>query len=131
MILSITFQGGEVFVNDDCTLKCLCKNSQLDCNESYTCADNAECDVTNDVRQCSCIEGHTGDGHTCEALYRDCKDVYDAGYTNDGVNTILPSDWPELPFTVYCKMDNGGGWTVGYFMCFFFLHYYQTCTLLC
>ncbi|XP_071836740.1 angiopoietin-related protein 1-like [Apostichopus japonicus] len=44
--------------------------------------------------------------------HTDCKDVYDAGHTQDGIYTILPSGWPGSPFTVYCKMDNGGRWTV-------------------
>ncbi|PIK58527.1 putative fibrinogen-like protein 1 [Apostichopus japonicus] len=45
-------------------------------------------------------------------LYRDCQDVYDAGHTQDGVYTIMPTGWPGLPFNVSCKMENGGGWTV-------------------
>ncbi|XP_071835344.1 uncharacterized protein [Apostichopus japonicus] len=49
---------------------------------------------------------------TPPVLYSDCKDVYDAGYTQDGVYKILPAGWPGAAFHVYCKMDNGGGWTV-------------------
>ncbi|XP_071836728.1 uncharacterized protein [Apostichopus japonicus] len=49
---------------------------------------------------------------TPPVLYSDCKEVYDAGYTQDGVYKILPAGWPGSAFHVYCKMDNGGGWTI-------------------
>lgn len=116
-------QEGELFINDDCTLKCHCTNSQLNCNKTFSCGENAECGVVSNVRQCSCIHGYEGDGQLCAALFKDCKDAYDAGHTKDGIYTILPSGWPRKPFSVYCKMDNGGGWTVSHsdfttFLCF-------------
>lgn len=71
--------------------------------------------MSNEERQCSCNEGYQGDGETCEALYTDCKEIYDAGVRQDGVYAILPTGWTNGSFTVYCKMDNGGGWTVNKF----------------
>ncbi|XP_071848578.1 uncharacterized protein [Apostichopus japonicus] len=45
-------------------------------------------------------------------LYTDCQDVYDADHIQNGVYVILPPEWPGSSFSVYCNMDNGGGWTV-------------------
>ncbi|PIK62950.1 hypothetical protein BSL78_00077 [Apostichopus japonicus] len=42
----------------------------------------------------------------------DCQDVYDADHIQNGVYVILPPEWPGSSFSVYCNMDNGGGWTV-------------------
>ncbi|PIK53640.1 putative angiopoietin-related protein 7-like [Apostichopus japonicus] len=108
---NLVIPSGETYVNDDCTQNCSCNNNQLICKD-YTCSTNAVCDVKNEVRQCYCNEGYEGDGETCESLYTDCQDVYDARHRQDGVYTIMPTGWPGLPFDVYCKMENGGGWTV-------------------
>ena len=108
----IIFQEGGTFVNEGCTRNCSCSNNRLICENEYRCGANAVCSAPDGVRQCTCNEGYEGDGKTCEALYTDCKDVYDAGHRLDGVYTILPARWTGSPFTVYCKMDNGGGWTV-------------------
>ncbi|XP_071836582.1 microfibril-associated glycoprotein 4-like [Apostichopus japonicus] len=108
---NLVIPNGETSVNDDCTQKCSCNNNQLIC-EDYRCSTNALCDVKNEVRQCYCNEGYEGDGETCESLYTDCQDVYDAGHRQDGVYTIMPTGWPSSPFNVTCKMENGGGWTV-------------------
>ncbi|PIK37121.1 putative angiopoietin-4-like [Apostichopus japonicus] len=110
---NLVIPNGETYVNDECTQKCSCNNNQLAC-EDYICSTNAECDVRNGVRQCYCNEGYEGDGETCESLYTDCQDVYDAGHRQDGVYTIMPTGWPGLPFDVNCKMENGGGWTKHY-----------------
>ncbi|XP_071836656.1 uncharacterized protein [Apostichopus japonicus] len=109
---NLVIPNGETYVNDDCTQKCSCNNNQLICEDDYSCSTDAVCDLKNGVRQCYCNEGYEGDGETCVCLYTDCKDVYDAGHTEDGVYTVLPSRWPGPAFSVYCKMDNGGGWTV-------------------
>ncbi|XP_071837312.1 uncharacterized protein [Apostichopus japonicus] len=109
---NLVIPNGETFVSDDCTQKCSCSNNRLTCEVDYSCSTNAVCDVKNGVRQCYCNEGYEGDGETCEVLYTDCKDVHDAGHTEDGVYTILPTGWPDSPFSVYCKMNHGGGWTV-------------------
>ncbi|XP_035689775.1 ficolin-2-like [Branchiostoma floridae] len=43
---------------------------------------------------------------------KDCDDVYKAGHTTSGVNTIKP-DATGASFRVYCEMEAGaGGWTV-------------------
>ncbi|XP_071836564.1 uncharacterized protein [Apostichopus japonicus] len=109
---NLVIPNGETYVNDDCTQKCSCSNNRLSCEDDYRCSAYAVCDINAGVRQCSCNEGYGGDGLSCESLYEDCKDVYDAGHTQDGVYAILPSGWSGSSFTVYCKMDNGGGWTV-------------------
>ncbi|XP_071836569.1 uncharacterized protein [Apostichopus japonicus] len=108
---NLVVPNGEASVNDDCTQKCSCNNNQLTC-AAYSCSTNAVCDVENEVRQCYCNAGYEGDGETCEPLYTDCQDVYDARQRQDGVYTIMPTGWPGLPFDVNCKMENGGGWTV-------------------
>ncbi|XP_071836575.1 uncharacterized protein [Apostichopus japonicus] len=108
---NLVIPNGETFVNDDCTQKCSCNNNQLTC-EDYRCSTNAVCDVRDGARKCSCNEGYEGDGETCEPLFTDCQDVYDAGHRQDGVYTIMPTGWPDPPFNVHCKMENGGGWTV-------------------
>ncbi|PIK59709.1 Fibrinogen C domain-containing protein 1-A [Apostichopus japonicus] len=100
----------ETYFNNDCTQKCSCSNNRLICQDNR-CSTNAVCDVRDGVRKCYCIEGYEGDGYICESL-SDCQDVYDAGHRQDGVYTILPTGWPVSPFSVYCKMENGGGWTV-------------------
>ncbi|XP_071836587.1 uncharacterized protein [Apostichopus japonicus] len=108
---NLVLPNGETSVNDDCTQQCSCNNNRLIC-ENYRCSTNAVCDVKNEVRQCYCNEGYEGDGETCEALYTDCQDVYDAGHRQDGVYTIMPTGWPGSPFNVHCKMHSDGGWTV-------------------
>ncbi|XP_071835326.1 uncharacterized protein [Apostichopus japonicus] len=108
---NLVIPNGETYVNDYCTQKCTCNNNRLIC-EDYRCSTDAVCDVRNEIRQCYCDEGYEGDGETCESLYTDCQDVYDAGQRQEGIYTIMPTGWPGLPFDVHCKMENGGGWTV-------------------
>lgn len=63
--------------------------------------------------QCVCNEGYEGDGETCQLIIKDCYNVYQAGYTQNGVYAILPDGWPGVPFNVSCDMTtSGGGWTV-------------------
>ncbi|XP_012500754.1 PREDICTED: angiopoietin-1 [Propithecus coquereli] len=47
-----------------------------------------------------------------EKSFRDCADVYQAGFNKSGIYTIYINNMPE-PKKVFCNMDlNGGGWTV-------------------
>ena len=44
-------------------------------------------------------------------MYKNCKDVYDAGHTTPGVYEIKPDGANETD--VYCEQKlYGGGWTV-------------------
>ncbi|KAJ8033834.1 Ryncolin-4 [Holothuria leucospilota] len=105
--------NGCTFINTDCTLKCVCRNDQINCNTNFRCSPYAECREDDGIRGCYCNEGFKGDGETCTPLYRDCYDVYEAGITADGVYSILPAGWPGEPFSVLCNMtSDGGGWTV-------------------
>ncbi|XP_071836585.1 uncharacterized protein [Apostichopus japonicus] len=109
---NLVIPDGETYVNDDCTRKCSCNNNGLIC-EDYRCSTNAVCDVRNEIRQCYCNEGYAGDGEDCRSLSpRDCQDVYDAGNTQDGVYSIMPTGWPGSPFNVHCRMHGDEGWTV-------------------
>ncbi|KAJ8033292.1 hypothetical protein HOLleu_23482 [Holothuria leucospilota] len=66
--------------------------------------------------QCACLPGFYGNGVNC-TRFHDCQDLFDAGYTAEGVYTLKPSGWSGPPFDVYCKE----GWMVGYgdFVCYF------------
>ncbi|XP_038540447.1 angiopoietin-1 isoform X1 [Canis lupus familiaris] len=47
-----------------------------------------------------------------EKPFRDCADVYQAGFNKSGIYTIYINNMPE-PKKVFCNMDlTGGGWTV-------------------
>lgn len=61
-----------------------------------------------------------------QVLYTDCQDVYDAGHIQNGVYVILPPEWPGSSFSVYCNMDNGGGWTVRNFYLSLFLEFLKS-----
>ncbi|KAJ8033405.1 Fibrinogen C domain-containing protein 1 [Holothuria leucospilota] len=89
-----------------CTKQCSCNTGVLSCND-YRCDDNAVCDNRSESFQCFCKDGYHGDGISCTRL-TDCDDVFDAGLIDDGVYSILPMNWPGIPFQVYCK----DGWTV-------------------
>ncbi|XP_071836580.1 uncharacterized protein [Apostichopus japonicus] len=109
---NLVIPNGETSVNDDCTRHCSCNNNQLTCRD-YRCSNDAVCDVRDGERKCYCNEGYRGNGETCPRdVFTDCQDVYDAGQRQDGVYTIMPTGWPNPPFNVHCKMENGGGWTV-------------------
>lgn len=47
-----------------------------------------------------------------EEPFRDCADVYQAGFNKSGIYTIYINNMPE-PKKVFCNMElNGGGWTI-------------------
>lgn len=102
----------EVYVNPGCTRRGVCKNGQLSWDDSYRCSSDAVCEKRNNVRQCYCNPGFTGNGTSCLISATDCRDVYNAGFTDNGVYTISPTGWPGSSFEVYCNMTDGGGWTV-------------------
>ncbi|KAJ8050958.1 Fibrinogen C domain-containing protein 1 [Holothuria leucospilota] len=102
---------GEIYVDENCTTKCSCNGYHLTC-EDYECSENAACKFKNTLWQCYCNDGYNGDGETCMAI-KDCNDVRAANNTQDGVYTIMPSEWPYSPFEVFCNMTvDGGNWTV-------------------
>ncbi|KAJ8022843.1 Angiopoietin-1 [Holothuria leucospilota] len=102
-----------VYVNSDCTRRCNCTASGLRCDSVYQCDVHAVCKERDNILQCYCNEGYTGNGQTCktDVSYTDCQDIYNAGHTDSGVYTIQPSNSPH-PFEVYCNMSDDGGWTV-------------------
>ncbi|XP_028298558.1 fibrinogen-like protein 1 [Gouania willdenowi] len=46
-----------------------------------------------------------------EDLYKDCSEVFDDGNVASGLYVIRPDGSPTA-LSVYCDMNNGGGWTV-------------------
>lgn len=102
-----------MYVNSECSRRCNCTASGLSCDSVYQCDVNAVCEERDNVRQCYCNEGYTGDGQTCtmDASYTDCQDIYNAGHTDSDVYTIQPINSPQS-FEVYCNMSDGGGWAV-------------------
>ncbi|XP_071853771.1 fibrinogen-like protein A isoform X1 [Apostichopus japonicus] len=56
------------------------------------------------------METTTGDDPSI--VIKDCLDVFNAGYTTDGIYTIKPTNWNGDLFDVFCNMTDGGGWTV-------------------
>ncbi|KAJ8034017.1 Ficolin-1 [Holothuria leucospilota] len=105
--------NGESVINAECTRNCTCVDNQLLCNTDYECSADASCKVKDETRKCYCNEGFEGDGETCNSIFRDCYEVYQAGHMTDGIYTIMPTDWPGTSFNVFCNMSFGdGGWTV-------------------
>ncbi|XP_071837025.1 fibrinogen-like protein A isoform X2 [Apostichopus japonicus] len=105
-----TISAGGFYVNPECTERAHCINGNVTWDDVYSCSPNALCEEQNNVRQCYCKAGYHGDGQTCE--FSDCKGVYDSGYNTSGIYTIKPTNWTGSPFTAYCNMADGGGWTV-------------------
>ncbi|KAJ8033426.1 Fibrinogen-like protein A [Holothuria leucospilota] len=104
---------GNVFISPDCSRRCSCSRGQFSCDD-YQCSRNAVCEERNNVFQCYCTTGYTGDGVICtiDIPPSDCQDVYDRVSTDSGVYKIKPTTWQGEPFDVYCNMTDGGGWTV-------------------
>ncbi|KAJ8035736.1 Fibroleukin [Holothuria leucospilota] len=97
--------------NSNCSEHCTCKEATLTCDRNFQCHANAICEERNNIRKCYCKERFIGDGQSCTPPPVDCYDVFASG-SSDGVYTIAPTGWTELPFEVYCNMSHGGGWTV-------------------
>ncbi|KAJ8033175.1 Fibrinogen C domain-containing protein 1 [Holothuria leucospilota] len=101
--------NGTLHMNHNCTKNCSCIDDQLTCEE-FQCSVDANCTTANGTGQCVCKHGFSGDGETCVQI-SDCYDIFKAGFTEDGVYSIYPTDWPSDLFDVYCEMSEGG-WTV-------------------
>ncbi|XP_071847981.1 fibrinogen-like protein A [Apostichopus japonicus] len=101
---------GGFYVNPGCTRMTHCIKGNVTWDDEYSCSPNAQCEEQDNVHQCYCKAGYHGDGQTCEFL--DCNGVYDSGHNTSGIYTIKPTNWPGSPFTVYCNMNDGEGWTV-------------------
>lgn len=52
-LLSVCFQRGEEWYSEDCSERCLCLDTGVDCN-SYSCPDKSVCDVRDGLRKCYC-----------------------------------------------------------------------------
>ena len=71
--LSILNQPDDEFVTDDCSEQCRCfMGGNLECIEYGSCHRNAQCTVQNDIRDCYCSAGYTGDGLHCEGKKHMC-----------------------------------------------------------
>ncbi|KAJ8033986.1 Fibrinogen-like protein A [Holothuria leucospilota] len=105
---------GRVYLSQNCSSRCSCTSGHFSCDDTYQCNPNAVCEERNDVIQCYCDEGYTGDGVNCTIATppSDCQDIYDRVSTESGVYKIKPTTWQGEPFDVYCNMTDGGGWTV-------------------
>ncbi|KAJ8032422.1 IgGFc-binding protein [Holothuria leucospilota] len=106
---------GETYIDALCTLRCQCDGQNLTCDENYRCDENAVCTDRDGEHRCHCDGMFVGDGVTCTEVveYKDCFDLLQNGFTEDGVYTIHPSDWPGFSLRVYCDMTtDGGGWVV-------------------
>ncbi|XP_071837781.1 uncharacterized protein [Apostichopus japonicus] len=105
---------GEEYIAPNCQSRCSCSNGQLDCDDSYQCHPNAICEERDDLLQCYCNAGYTGNGLLCTRLVlpSDCQEIYESGERDNGIYQIKPTSWTGLPFNVYCNMTDGGGWTV-------------------
>ncbi|PIK36397.1 hypothetical protein BSL78_26770 [Apostichopus japonicus] len=108
--VNASISAGGFYVNSNCTKRAHCINGNVTWDGEYNCSPNAQCEEQSNVRQCYCKAGYHGDGQTCE--FPDCKGVNDSGHITSGIYTIKPTNWPGPPFTVYCNMTDGGGWTV-------------------
>ncbi|XP_020603074.1 uncharacterized protein LOC110042078 [Orbicella faveolata] len=59
--------------------------------------------------KCACASAFSG--KTCAKAYKSCAELFDAGFTEDGVYQIL-SDKSEI-INIYCDQSSwGGGWTM-------------------
>lgn len=106
------FQNASYLVNADCTTMYNCTNGLISVNDKYHCSSNAVCENRNDVRKCYCKSGYHGNGEVCGDIMTNCLDIFNVGYTANGIYTIKPSNWRGQSFEVFCNMTDGGGWTV-------------------
>ncbi|PIK39938.1 hypothetical protein BSL78_23228 [Apostichopus japonicus] len=105
---------GEEYITPNCQSRCSCSNGQLDCDDSYQCHPNAICEERDDLLQCYCNTGYTGNGMLCTRLVppSDCQEIYESGERDNGIYQIKPTSWAGSPFDVYCNMTDEGSWTV-------------------
>ncbi|CAH3189213.1 unnamed protein product [Porites lobata] len=78
---------------------------------SQPCLNNGTCYMgyTEKNYVCACTAGFKGEN--CEQVYRNCAELYEAGFRTSGVYTVDPDD--AGAFDVYCDQKTaGGGWTV-------------------
>ncbi|KAJ8033880.1 Fibrinogen-like protein A [Holothuria leucospilota] len=104
---------GATYISAGCSQRCSCVSGQLSC-DVYQCSANAVCEERNNILQCYCNAGFTGDGVNCisDTPPSDCQDIYDRVSTESAVYQIKPTTWQGDSFDVYCNMSDGGGWTV-------------------
>ncbi|KAJ8047661.1 Ficolin-2 [Holothuria leucospilota] len=101
---------GELHTTPNCSKGCECRANRLVCS-TLKCSENTTCDVREGVGCCYCVEGCCHYREMC-LHFEDCLDLFNANFTESGIYTIKPLNWPGTPFKVYCNMTDGGGWTV-------------------
>lgn len=104
-------QNGDSAVTSDCSVKCWCRSSTLNCISPHRCGTHSSCHQDGNVGQCKCLDGYYGDGDKCEPLPSDCLKWYKMGFREDNVYEISPVGWNRPNVNVYCDMRSGG-WTV-------------------
>ncbi|XP_071838865.1 IgGFc-binding protein-like isoform X2 [Apostichopus japonicus] len=55
---------GDRYISDNCDEICHCSTTGLEC-ATYTCNENANCELKDGLRDCYCRHGYSGDGQTC------------------------------------------------------------------
>ncbi|PIK37123.1 fibrinogen-like protein [Apostichopus japonicus] len=100
-----------------CSCKATCEdpNGQSGCNRDCLGTEGCTCPAGFLMQGSDCIRSSGCGCFVAEAnlvIYQDCQDVYDAGNTQDGVYSIMPTGWPGSPFNVHCRMHGDEGWTV-------------------
>ncbi|XP_071836180.1 uncharacterized protein [Apostichopus japonicus] len=109
VVLHLSFQESETYINSDCSLRITC-NSNVLTSERYSCSEDATCEKRNNIHRCYCNEWFEGNGVTCtRSGPRDCSDLFAADRRNNRKYTIYPAG--SSGFEVYCEMSNGG-WTI-------------------
>ncbi|CAH3018812.1 unnamed protein product [Porites evermanni] len=104
-------------IKSDTSVLAYCNMETSDIDEcsasSPVCDINANCFNTRGSFYCTCKEGFTGDGKTCQGFrhHKNCAELYKSGERANGVYTIDPDG--SGPFDVFCDQTTaGGGWIV-------------------